>query len=158
IPEGLIPREAVIAVNRPVLLFSLAAAIVTSVVCGLLPALRTARADLVEPLKDTGKGSSGGFRGRRLTAGLVVGEVALSLVLLAGAGLLMRSFVKLQTVDLGMSPAKVLHARVPLPRGQYETAELKRQFFSQVLTRVRALPGVASAAVVSSLPPYGGIR
>jgi putative ABC transport system permease protein len=158
IPEGLIPRESVISLNRPVLLFCLAVAVVTSVVCGLLPALRTARADLVEPLKDTGKGSSGGFRGRRLNAALVVGEVALSLVLLAGAGLLMRSFVKLQTVDLGMNPEGVLHARVPLPRGQYDTATAKRQFFSQVLTRVRALPGVVSASLISSLPPYGGIR
>jgi putative ABC transport system permease protein len=158
IPEGLIPRESVISLNRPVLLFCLAVAVVTSVVCGLLPALRTARADLVEPLKDSGKGSSGGFRGRRLNAALVVGEVALSLVLLAGAGLLMRSFVKLQTVDLGMNPEGVLHARVPLPRGQYDTAVAKRQFFSQVLMRVRALPGVVSASVISSLPPYGGIR
>ena len=149
IPEGLIPREAVIAVNPRVLLFSLAAAILTSVICGLLPALRTARADLVEPLKDSGKGSSGGFKGRRLNAALVVGEVALSLVLLAGAGLLMRSFVKLQTVELGMNPTGVLHARVPLPRGQYETAERKRQFFGQVLTRVRALPGVAKARSLS---------
>src|SRR5262249_2509163 len=158
IPEGLIPREAVIAVNRPVLIFSLVAAIVTSVLCGLLPALRTARHDLVEPLKDAGKGSSGGFRGRRLNGALVVGEVALSLLLLAGAGLLMRSFVKLQTVDLGMNPAGVVHARVPLPKGQYETADGKRQFFGQALTRLRALPAVTSATVISSLPPYGGIR
>ena len=158
IPEGLIPRESVISLNRTVLLFCLAIAAVTSVVCGLLPALRTARADLVEPLKDAGKGSSGGFRGRRVNAVLVVGEVALSLVLLAGAGLLMRSFIKLQTVDLGMRPEGVLHARVPLPRGQYTSADAKRQFFTQVLSRVRALPGVTAATLVTALPPYGGIR
>src|SRR5262249_5731307 len=109
-------------------------------------------------LKDAGKGSSGGFRGRRLNGALVVGEVALSLVLLAGAGLLMRSFVKLQTVDLGMNPAGVVHARVPLPKGQYETAGGKRQFFGQALMRLGALPAVTSATVISSLPPYGGIR
>jgi putative ABC transport system permease protein len=159
IPEGLIPREAVIRLNLPVLLFSLGAAAVTSIVCGLVPALQTARKDLVEPLKDSGKGTSGsGFRGRRLNSALVVMEVALSLILLAGAGLLMRSFMRLQTVDLGLNPEGVLHARLPLPKGQYRTAEAKRQFFAQVLERVQALPGVVSAAVTSYPPPYGGIR
>jgi putative ABC transport system permease protein len=158
IPEGLIPREAVIRLNVPVLLFSLGVAMATSLVCGLVPAFRTVRADLVEPLKDSGKGSSGGVKSRRLNRALVVAEVALSLVLLAGAGLLMRSFVKLQTLDLGMNPNGVLHARLPLPRGQYRTAEEKRQFFSQLLARVQALPGVVSATAASTLPPYGGIR
>jgi len=159
IPEGLIPREAVIRLNPEVLLFSLGVAVVTAVVCGLVPALQTAGRDLVAPLRDSGKGTSGsGARGRRWNGSLVVLEVALSLVLLAGAGLLMRSFVKLQTVDLGMNPEGVLHARLPLPRGQYGTAEAKRQFFRQVLDRVEALPGVTRATVTSSLPPYGGIR
>jgi len=148
----------VIRLNLPVLLFSLGVAVATSVLCGLLPALRTARRDLVAPLKDSGKGSSGGCKGRRLNGALVVAEIALSLVLLAGAGLLVRSFVKLQTIDLGMNPEGILHARVPLPRGQYLTPAAKRQFFDQVLTRVRALPGVVTAAAASSLPPYGGIR
>jgi putative ABC transport system permease protein len=158
IPEGLIPREAVIRLNLPVLLFSLLVAVVTSVLCGLVPALQTARKDLVEPLKDSGKGGGGGFRGRKLNRALVVAEVALSLVLLAGAGLLMRSFVKLQTQDLGFNPENVLSARLPLPRGQYKTAAEKRQFFGQVLARVQALPGVVVATETSTLPPYGGIR
>jgi putative ABC transport system permease protein len=157
IPEGLIPREAVIRLNRPVLLFSLGVAIATSLMCGLVPALRTARKDLVESLKDSGKGSSGGFKSRRLTSGLVVAEIALSLVLLAGAGLLMRSFVKLQTVDLGLNPEGILSVRLPLPRGQYTTPAAKRQFFGQVLARVQALPGVVTASATSTLPPYGGI-
>ena len=87
IPEGLIPREAVIRLNLPVLLFSLGVAVLTALLCGLVPALRAARRDLVEPLKDSGKGGGGGFRGRRLNGVLVVAEVALSLVLLAGAAL-----------------------------------------------------------------------
>src|SRR5262249_33975370 len=78
-------------------------------------------------------------------------------ILLAGAGLLMRSFIKLQTIDLGMNPNGVLHARLPLPRGQYRTADAKRQFFSQLLARLHALPGVVSATAASTLPPYGGI-
>ena len=158
IPEGLIPREAVIRLNLPVLLFSLGAASLTAILCGLVPALKTARKDLVEPLKDSGKGTSGGFRRRTLNNALVVAEVALSLVLLAGAGLLMRSFVKLQTVDLGLNPENVLNMRLPLPRGPYKTAAAKQQFFRQVLARVHALPGVVSATTVSSVPPYGGMR
>ena len=158
IPEGLVPREAVIRLNLPVLAFSFGTAVVTAVVFGLVPALQTARKDLVEPLKDSGKGTSGGSRRRRLNSVLVVAEVSLSLVLMAGAGLLMRSFVKLQTVDLGLNPENVLHARLPLPRGQYKTAEEKRQFFSHVLGRIQALPGVVAATTTSALPPYGGIR
>jgi putative ABC transport system permease protein len=158
IPEGLIPREAVIRLNVPVLLFSLAVAVVTSIVFGLVPALHTARPDLVEPLRDAGKGATGGSRRGRLSAALVVVEVALCLVLLAGAGLLMRSFFKLQTVDLGLNPENVLHARVPLPRGQYQTAEAKQILFRQMLDRVTVLPGVISATTITSLPPYGGMR
>jgi predicted permease len=158
IPDGLIPREAVIRLNLPVLLFSLLVAVLTSVVCGLVPALRLA-GNLVDPLKDSGKGGGGaGYRGRRLNGALVTAEVALSLVLLAGAGLLMRSFVELQTQDLGIRPERVLHARVPLPRGSYAAPAAKQQYFEQVLNRVRALPGVVSASVATTLPPFGGIR
>jgi putative ABC transport system permease protein len=141
-----------------VLGFSLVVAVVTSVLFGLVPALQTARRDLTEPLREAGKGTPGGARRGRLSAVLVVAEVALSLVLLAGAGLLMRSFIKLTTSELGMDPNNVLHARVPLPKGQYKTAAEKQVVFRQMLDRVTALPGVVSATVVSSLPPYGGIR
>ncbi len=158
IPDGLIPREAVIRLNVPVLLFSLAVAAVTVLLFGLLPALQTARRDIVEPLKDSGKGVSGGFRGGKLRGALVVVEVALSLLLLVGAGLLMRSFVALQTVDLGMNPDNVLVARLPLPRGQYTTAAEKQQFFRELLRRLHAVPGIEVATAASSLPPYGGIQ
>jgi putative ABC transport system permease protein len=156
-PEGFIPREADIRLNLPVLGFSLAVAILTSLVFGLVPALQTARRNMVEPLKDSGKGVSGGFRGGRLRGAIVVAEVALSMMLLVGAGLLMRSFVRLQRVDLGMNTDNVAVARIPLPRGQYTTGEGKQQFFSELLRRVHALPGVVSATETTSLPPYGGI-
>ena len=157
IPDGLIPREAVIRLNVPVLLFSLAVAIVTGVVFGLVPALQTAKRDMVEPLKDSSKGVGGGFRGGRLRNTLVIVEVALSLTLLAGAGLLMRSFVMLQNVDLGLKPDNILVARLPLPRGQYDTAEAKHRFFRTLLPRLSALPGVVAATETTTLPPYGGI-
>jgi putative ABC transport system permease protein len=157
IPDGLIPREAVISLNARVLVFSLLVAMLTALIFGLLPALQTAKREMVEPLKDSGKGVSGGFRSGRLRNALVVVEVALSLMLLVGAGLLMRSFVALQTVDLGLNPENILVARLPLPRGQYTTPEAKQRFFTELLRRVHALPGVVAATEVSSLPPYGGI-
>ena len=157
IPDGFIPREAVIRLNAPVLIFSLTAAMLTTMLFGLIPALQTARRDMVEPLKDAGKGVSGGFRRGRLRSALVVVEVALSLLLLVGAGLLIRSFVSLRTVDLGFNPENILVARVPLPRGQYTTAPEKQRFFRTVLDRVQALPGVVVATETTTLPPYGGI-
>jgi putative ABC transport system permease protein len=157
IPEGLIPRESVISLNVPVLIFSLAVAVVTSLVFGLAPALQTAKRDMVEPLKDSGKGVSSGFQRSWLRNSLVVVEVALSLLLLVGAGLLMRTFVALQTVDLGLNPDNILVARLPLPRGQYDTAAAKQRFFRDLLQRLHALPGVVAATETSTLPPYGGI-
>jgi putative ABC transport system permease protein len=158
IPDGAIPREAEIRLNLPVLLFSLGAAVFTALLFGLMPALHAAKRDIVDPLKDSGKGVSGGFRHGKLRNALVVVEVALSLVLLAGAGLLMRSFVKLTTVDLGFNPENILVARIPLPRGQYTTAADKQRFFRQALQRIHGLPGVIAATETSTLPPYGGIR
>jgi putative ABC transport system permease protein len=111
----------------------------------------------VESLRGSGKRTSRGAERGTLSGALVVVEVALSLVLLAGAGLLMRSFVKLQTVDLGFNPENVLVARLPLPHGQYQSAGAKEAVFRQILRRVQALPGVASVSATSSLPPYGGI-
>ena len=157
IPEGAIPREADIRLNVPVLLFSLGVSAFTAVLFGLVPALQTAKRDINDPLKDAGKGVTGGARRGRLRNALVVVEVALSLMLLVGAGLLMRSFVALQQVDLGLNPDHILVARLPLPRGQYQTAAAKQRFFSQVLQRLQTLPGVVTATAASSLPPYGGI-
>jgi putative ABC transport system permease protein len=157
IPDGFIPREAVIRLNTPVLMFSLTVAMLTTLLFGLVPALQTARRDMVEPLKDAGKGVSGGFRRGKLRSALVVVEVALSLLLLVGAGLLIRSFVALQTVDLGFNPENILVARVPLPKGQYTTAAEKQRFFRTVLDRIHALPGVVVATETTTLPPYGGI-
>ncbi len=157
IPWGLIPDEVLIRIDYRVLLFSLAVAALTAVLFGLGPALQAARLELAEPLKDSGKGMSGGFRRGRLRNTLVVLEVALSLVLLAGAGLLMRTFVALQGTDLGMNPDNVLVVRTPLPRLQYSSAAAKQHFFRPLLQRINALPGVIAASEIGSLPPYGGI-
>jgi predicted permease len=157
IPEGFIPREVVIRLNLPVLAFSLAVAVITVVVFGLVPAAQTARRNIVEPLKDSGKGVGSGFRGGRLRSALVVAEIALSLMLLVGAGLLIRSFVVLQRVDLGLNPDNILVVRLPFPRGSYTTAPEKQRFFQLLLAKLHALPGVVAATETSSLPPYGGV-
>lgn len=157
IPEDTIPHEAVIGLNLPVLAFCIGVSIFTAVLAGLAPALQTAKLDIVERLKDSATTLSVGFRRGKLRSALVITEVSLSLVLLAGAGLLMRSFVALEQVDLGLSPDHLLVARLPLPRGQYTTVAAKQQFFRSLLAQVSALPGIRSATETSTLPPYGGI-
>jgi predicted permease len=158
IPDGFIPREVVISLNTKVLVFSLAAAIGTVLLFGLAPALQTARRDIVQPLRQSGKGVSAGPRGGGLRNGLIVVEIALSLILLAGAGVLIRSFVKLQQVDLGVNPDNLLFARTPFPPGdKYRSAVEVQQFFQQLLPRLQRLPGVVAATESTTLPPYGGI-
>ncbi len=157
IPDGAIPQEAAIGLDWPALWFSLGLAVCTAVVFGLAPAMQTARRDIVEPLKDSGRGVSGGFRRGRLRNVLVVVELALSLVLLTGAGVMIRTFLKLQATDLGFNPKNILVARLPFPKGQYKTVADKQRFFTQLLARVKALPGIVDATSTSGLPPYGGI-
>jgi putative ABC transport system permease protein len=118
--------------------------------------LQSVRRNLVEPLKDSGRGVSGGFRRGRLRNALVVFEMALSLLLLTGAGLLMRTLVALETADLGFNPANLLVARLPFPNGQFKTAAEKQRFFTALLPRLEALPGVLAATQINSLPPFGG--
>jgi putative ABC transport system permease protein len=158
IPEFVIPRQTIIRLNVPALLFSLAAAVASAVLTGLVPALQAARHDVAERLKDGGKGASGGARRHRWSSALVVGEVGLSLVLLAGAGLLMRSFVNLQTVDLGLEPEGLWIGRLSLPRGQYKTPAETLAFYREAASRIRAVPGVTAASITSSVPIFGGSR
>jgi putative ABC transport system permease protein len=157
IPQEIIPAEAAIRLNVPVLLFTLGVSVATALVFGLVPAFETARRDLNDPLRDSGKGVSGGFRHSRLRDAVVVLEVALSLTLLVGAGLLMRSFVALREVHLGLQPDHILVARLPLPKDRYKTADQIAGFFRPLLLRLRAMPGVVEATETSTLPPYGGI-
>jgi len=156
-PQNIIPAEAVIRLNTPVLLFTLGVAALTALLFGLVPALKAARKDLNEPLRDSGKGISGGFRHGRLRDAVVVLEVGLSLALLVAAGLLMRSFVALRDVHLGFQPDHVFVARLPLPVDRYKTAAQVTGFYRPLLQRLKALPGVVDATETSTLPPYGGI-
>jgi len=158
IPADIVPAEAVIRLNTPVLIFTLCVAILTALVFGLVPALQAARRDLNDPLRDSGKGTGGGGRNGRLRNAVVVLEVALSLTLMVGAGLLMRSFMALRNVQIGLQPDHVLVVRLPLPTDRYKTADQLMGFYKPLLQRIKALPGVVDVMETSSLPPYGGGR
>jgi putative ABC transport system permease protein len=155
-PQNLIPTESVIELNTPVLAFTLVIAALTALFFGLAPALQASRRDLIDPLRGTGKGIGGGFRGRWLRDAVVVTEIALSLTLLISAGLLMRSFVALRQVPLGLRPDHVFQAVLPLPADRYKTLEQTTGFFRPLLRRLKTLPGVVDAAASTTLPPYGG--
>jgi len=156
-PQNIIPAEAVIRMNTPVLAFTLGVAVLTALVFGLVPALKAAQKDINDPLRDSGKGISGGFRHGKLRDAVVVLEVGLSLTLLVAAGLLMRSFVALRDVKLGLQPDHIFVARLPLPVDRYKTADQVTGFYRPLLQRLKALPGVVEATETSTLPPYGGI-
>jgi putative ABC transport system permease protein len=156
LPSRVIPSEAVIDLNAPVLGATLGMAVLTALMCGLAPALQSFRRDLNDPLRDSGKGSSGGFRGRRLRDAVVVLELALSLTLLIGAGLLMRSFVALRDVRLGVQADHVFTTVLPLPADRYATAEQVTAFLQPLLARVRALPGVVDAGASTAGPLDSG--
>jgi predicted permease len=122
---------------------------------GAAPALRAGRADRANALKDRGS-ASGGVRGNKIRTALVVAEVALSLVLLIGAGLMLRSFNKLQEVDPGFETENVLTVSVPIPFFKYRDPEQRVQFFDRLKQRLEELPGVASVGGVTPLPLGGG--
>ena len=145
------PRIADSHVNTPVLLFALGVSLLTGLLFGLAPALQAGRAQLVSALKEGGRGTSGGASLQRTRAALTVAEVALAVVLLAGSGLLMRSFARLTAVDPGFQPSHVMVGMVSLPSARYPV-EQARVTLDQLLAKVRAIPGVESAALGSDLP------
>jgi predicted permease len=151
-----LPRMGEIGLNAPVLWFALGLSLLTGVLSGLIPALRMSRGNLNEVLKQglgrTDADSSGGTT----RSALVAVEVALSLVLLAGAGLMIRSLWKLQQIDPGFDEKNVLTMNVQVNRKAFASATEELQFFDRVLERVRALPGVTAAGAVDDLPLQGG--
>jgi predicted permease len=154
LPELLLvtqPNILELGVDGPTLACSAALAVVCAVLCGLAPAFRTARADLPLSLKQ-GMQSTGGPGPQRLRAVLMVGEVALALVLLVAAGLLVRTFDRLQQVDLGFRPDRVLTLTVSLPDYRYGDAAARRRFFERAAEAAARVPGIASAGFVNVLP------
>ncbi len=154
-PKGT-PRLGEVSIDPTVLAFTFGIAVLTGVVFGLAPALMASRANFNSALKEGGRDSSATTRGASVRSALVVSEVALSLTLLIGAGLLIKSFVNLQRVDPGFNPNGVLRVDVTLPRTRYPERNQSAAFYKQLLDRVAALPGVQSAGAVSNLPLSGG--
>jgi predicted permease len=149
-----LPRLQAVSIDGRILLFTLGLTILTGLLFGLAPALQAGHVNLNELLKEGGR-SGVGQRQRRLRDGLVVIEVALALVLLIGAGLLIRSFWKLQGADPGFNPERVLTASLTLPNARYADAPKLIAFHQQLLERMTALPGVQSAGFTSDLPWTG---
>jgi predicted permease len=153
-PDFYVPNEARVAINLPVLLFSLTVSVLTGVLFGLVPALQSSKPDVVESLKAS-RATGSGAHGRRTRDVLVVAEVALSVVLLIGSALSMRTFVALESVDYGIKPDHVLAVGVPLPLAKYATLDQRNRFAQDLLDRVAALPGVEAATFGL---PFGGPR
>ncbi len=149
------PRLDEIAINWQVYGFTLSVAVLAGLLFGLVPALQTSRPNLNATLKDSGqRGSETG--GRNLVGGLlIICEIALSFILLAGAGLLIKSFLHLRDIDPGFNPENVLTMRLGLPWKGYEEAERRRQLFERLIEQVKAIPGVQSAGATLSLPLNG---
>jgi predicted permease len=151
-----IPRLDGIALDGSVLLFTLVAALLTGVLFGVMPALEASRADLTGAIKTGGRGVVGAGRSRGTREALVVAEVALAVVLLSGAGLLMKSLVRLRSEEVGFDPRGVLVARMNLPEARYPDEESMALFVRDLLAEVGAIPGVASAGVALGAPFAGG--
>ncbi|HEX4440636.1 MAG TPA: ABC transporter permease [Thermoanaerobaculia bacterium] len=151
-----LPRAGDIRIDLPVLLFTLAASVVTGVLAGLVPAWRLTRANVNDVLKQGGGRSDADAGGRGARQALVVAEVALALMLMVGAGLLVRSLSRLRTVDPGFEPRGLLNMSLSIPDQRYDTPEKRAAFYDRLLQRVRALPGVDKAGAINTLPLTDG--
>jgi predicted permease len=154
--------EAVVGLNGPVVLFAAGITLLTTVVCGVVPALRATRRDLQPQLVGSGKGSGSGLQHGKVRAALVIGQVGLSIVLLIEAGLMMRSLYKLTHVDLGFNAKNILVAAFApsrksdqLPDRALMTTAEGHARFQRAVEKIRELPGVASVAVSNTIPGYG---
>src|SRR5262249_4914579 len=150
-----LPRVNEVGVDGRAIGFTLMVTLVTGLLFGLAPAWQSARPDLNESLKaGGGKGAGSGGR-HRLRGLLVVGEIAIALMLLVGAGLMIKSLYRLQQVKPGFDPAHALSMRLALPETKYPEPQRQRDFYEQLLNRIAALPGVKAAGAINFLPLSG---
>jgi predicted permease len=147
-----LPPLAPVQLDLTVVSFALVLAVATTLLFGLAPALRTLHVNLVEPLREGGQNATVGGRRQRLRGALVATEVALAVVLVVGAGLMLRSLAALGDIDLGFNPDRVLTMRVAVSAAKYDTPEKVVNFYRELVTRVDALPGVEHAGIVRVLP------
>ena len=149
-PEN-IPRLAQVGIDGRVLGFTVAVSVLTGFIFGLVPALQASKPDLNETLKEGARGSTGGVHGQRVRSILVVLEVVFSLLVLICAGLLIRSFVRLQAFDLGFNPNNLLTMRVQLPGSKYREEKHLVDFYQRLIGRMEAVPGVESVGATSTI-------
>jgi putative ABC transport system permease protein len=149
------PRFDEIGIDSRVFLFTLGITVLTGLVFGVAPALQTSRLDLNENLKESGRRGGGGERHNRLGSLLIVSEVALSFMLLVGAGLLVKSFMRLRDVSPGFNHNNVLTMRMGLMPGKYKQGEPRAQVFKQAVEKIKSVPGVESVGGVLSMPLGG---
>lgn len=158
-PEYSVPHEAAIQVNGEVVMFTFAIAVLTGILFGMAPAFQLVRADVRDAMQGSGRGFSGGTRAGNTRNALIVAEVALTMVLLVGAGIAIRGFVALTATHLNFDPSDVLMAQMILPRGAYKTPELRAARWSRVLEKIRTTPGiVAAAGTLNAAPPSVGFN
>ncbi len=141
-----------IGIDANVLIFTMSVSLLTGLIFGLAPATQASNFSLNETLKESGRDSTGGAKGNRIRGLLVIGEVAVSFVLLIGAGLLINSFMHLRNLDPGFRADHLLTMKIPLPEVKYPDKERRTRFYAEVTRRVQALPGVQSVAVAGNLP------
>jgi putative ABC transport system permease protein len=146
-----LPRLNTVGIDATVLAVTSIVTIATGLLFGVVPAIRSTRSKLGESLRDAGRAGTSGRGGQRLRRGIVVAQLATVVVLLTGAGLLMRTFILLQNVDLGFNPRGILTMTVQLPGARYGQPGQARAFFDALLERTAAIPGVTSAGVVSTI-------
>lgn len=152
---AIIPRANEIAVNLPVLAFTLALTLITGLIFGVVPAFAAERTALTDALKEGGRSAVQGPKHHRMRAILVVSEIALSMVLLVGAGLLVRSFQRVLETDAGVQSEHVLTASLSLPAAQYADAKQVRTFYRDLVSRLEQLPGLKTAGASTDLPLEG---
>jgi putative ABC transport system permease protein len=150
-----VPAVGAIHIDYQVLAFAAAVSVLTSVFLGLIPALGSAKFDLRETLTESSRGLTANRASHRLRSVLVVSEIALAMLLLVGAGLLLRSFERLQAVSSGFPADHLLAADIPLSPAAYQTPQQKFEFFDRLLARIQKLPGVRSSGAASFLPMSG---
>jgi putative ABC transport system permease protein len=151
------PRQQEIALGVPVIAFNFAVCLLTGLLFGLIPALRAARTDLNSSLKEAARGSTTDRSGLRIRGALVVSEIALALMLLSGAGLLVRSFQNLRDLDPGFDPHHVVAISLPVSGSEHAPADRRAAFYREVVAQLRAMPGVQAASAVNHVPIAGDL-
>src|SRR5229473_973264 len=153
LPEFSFPHEAALSINLPVLLFSVVLALLTGIVFGISPALQSSRPDVAQVMQSSTRRMTAGVRGRRAHSVLIAGQIALTLLLLAGAGVAMQGFVRMMRVNLGYDSHNIMSVGIPVHDNTYTTWEARRAYFDQLLRKASATPEVVSAALSTNATP-----